>query len=297
MNRTDLFVCAVTQVVEPFALARTLDLLQIANRLSATAHLARGPHQHVLTPRYELTPGRTGVTGRSDIGSVAEISWSEIARLLEPVATPDRVGHLSRALEAEDPFPDAGSGQSGVEAVQHDIAHAAAVAGGLLRAPNLSEADGAIEIQLRSTTHWTTAYVNRVEIASIRPVQHTASVMIPGHFDHDSATRAPGFDSQVLFVPPGDSNAPTASMTNRRVGVERLDPDNHDGARWAIQIDGFDTLIVDASDRGRVQVSVYDHDPDQPFMRFTKSLPIPPPTSAAERRLSNLSCSRSGRSL
>lgn len=294
MNRTDLFVATVTQLIDPFVLAEFLDQASRPDRPSSTAVLSRGPHRDVLTPRYELTPGRTGVTGRSETGSITELLWSEVGRLLATVATPERAAEFAAAVHGLDPFGDVGDGLADVEAIRHELAHRAATASGQIVGPEQLNATRFVQLQLRSTSHWTTAYLNGTHVASIHPAARTARVDIPSAVESNGGLRTPGFTGTVTFVPPGDSNAPIARALNRRIGIDRLDPDNHDGARWAVQIDGFDTLIIEASNVGRALVSVYDQDPDQPFRRFSTTLPIPPPAAQAEQRLARFRCTRAG---
>ena len=274
-------------------LSRFLDQASRPDRPTSTAILSTGPHRDVLTTRYELTPGRSGVTGRSETGSISELLWTEIGRLLATVATPDRAEEFAAAVQALDPFGDIGDGLPAVDALRNDLAHAAATASGQIAAPEQLGSTQLMQLQLRSTSSWTTAYLNGVHVASIHPSAMTVRIYVPSTFDPDGA-RIPGFADTVRFVPPGDSNAPVARSVGRRVGIEQLDPDNHDGAKWAVQIDGFDTLVIEASNAGRARVAIYDQDPDQPFERYSTTLPIPPPARRAQQRLARLGCPNVG---
>jgi hypothetical protein len=83
-----------------------------------------------------------------------------------------------------------------------------------------------------------------------------------------------------------------------RIGAVRLDPDSGVGAQWVLQIDGYDTVVVEAFQEYGVRVAVYDANPDEKFLRFDKSFPIEPiPPPPVEHRLARVSFPPQGRAL
>ena len=291
MNRTDLFTRTVTELIDARRLSDFAFSAVHSGPIVAAALIADATYEHVVTPRYELIPTEQGVTGRTLQGLTSDMDWVEIVTLLAQATTPQR------AMEIEEAVTDLGADNAYIRSVVQDYAHAAAVAGGLLDPPVRYDVDNGFGIQLRSTSHRTAVFVNDVEVCLIRPQQFTAHVEVPGHFDDATEIGEPGFASLVVFVPHGDSNTPTPRSAGERVGLERLDPDSVVGARWVVQIDGYDTVTVDASPHVGVQVGVYDINPDEQFLRFTKSLPVVPLPTPRQQRLANFKCRRSGREL
>ena len=87
----------------------------------------------------------------------------------------------------------------------------------------------------------------------------------------------PAFIGTVRHVPPGESAGPLPATFADRVGVEVLDEDGT-GARWALQVDGFDVVIMEAGNAvtPTVRAAVYDNDPTQPFQRCEGRCTVPP---------------------
>lgn len=292
MNGTDLFCCTVTQMINPGRLAAFASTVVSDGPIVAAPIITEARHDHVLTPRYELVPTDTGVTGRTESGEMT-MSWVAVATLLAAVTTPERARGLGDAVTVggrERP-----TNGPPLDVLRADYAHAAATAAGLIDPPMRRQSDNGFDIELRSTTHRTTVSINRVELFDMRPSQFISSVDVRSHIDPTSGEPVEGFAETVLFVPHGESNAPIAGPVGSRVGIERLDPDSDIGAQWALQIDGFDSVIIEAfPDRG-VRVAVYDNDPEQSYLRFEKSFRVPATPSATEQRLASLKVSSAGR--
>ena len=292
MNGTDLFCCTVTQMIDPARLTAFASTVVSDGPIVAAPILTEARHDHVLTPRYELVPTATGVTGRTDAGEMS-MSWVAIATLLAKVTTPERARTLSDAVTVGG--RERCTGGESLDAIRADYAHAAATAAGLIDPPMRHESDNGFDIELRSTTHRTTVTINQVELLDIRPHQFTCNVDVRAHTDPATEQFIDGFVELVLFVPHGESNLPQAGAVGDRVGIERLDPNSEVGAQWALQIDGYDSIIIEAFPHNGVRVAVYDNDPTQHYLRFEKHFPIPPMPSAAERRLAALKIPQTGR--
>lgn len=294
MNKTDLFCCTVTQMIDPARLAAFTSTVVSDGPIVAAPILTKARHDHVLTPRYELTPTNSGVTGRTESGE-SSMSWTAIATLLAEVVTPERARALSNAV------PVGGNEKStdreSLDTLRAGYAHAAATAGGLIDPPLRHESDNGFDIELRSTTHRTTVAINQVELFDVRPHQLTCNVDVRPHTDPTKQRQVNGFDETVLFVPRGESNAPRAGSVGTRVGIERLDPDSEVGAQWALQIDHYDTIIIEAFPHNGVRIAVYDNDPKHENIRFEKQFPIPPLPSPTERRFASLKIPQAGREL
>lgn len=294
MNKTDLFCCTVTQMIDPARLAAFASTVVSDGPIVAAPILTEARHDHVLTPRYELVPTSSGVTGRTESGELS-VSWVEVATLLAKVVTPERALALSNAVtvEGNETITD---GES-LDTLRAGYAHAAATAGGLIDPPLRHESDNGFDIELRSTTHRTTVAINQVELFDVRPHQFTCNVDLRPHTDPTNGRQVDGFVESVLFVPRGESNAPRAGSVAARVGIERLDPDSDVGAKWALQIDGYDSMIIEAFPHNGVRVAVYDNDPTHEYLRFEKQFPIPPLPSPTQRRFASLKIPQTGREL
>ena len=296
MNRTDLFTRTAVEVINP------VTLIEFSSRVVASGPIAAAPvitdasYDHVLTPRYELIPTTLGVTGRTLSGSTSQMTWIEIATLLANAATPERVDALRHAIAPGWDRTIGADHRSITRAVEHFV-HAAAVTGGLLDPPMQREVDNGFDLALRSNTHRATLLINDVELLDIRPQDFTAHVGVRAHTDPRTHFDVAGFDAMVVFVPHGDSNTPRATSATDRVGVVRLDPDSDVGAQWVLQIDGYDTVVVEAFPDLGVRVAVYDSNPDEKFLRFDKSFPIEPVPQPTDHRLSRVSFPRQGRAL
>ena len=285
MNRTDLFCCTVTQMLDPARLTAFASTVLSDGPIVAAPILTEARHHHVLTTRYELVPNSNGVTGRTESGELS-MSWAEVATLLAAATTPERARALSDAVTVgrEPRGPDSDR----LDAALSDYAHAAATAAGLIGPPMQQQTDNGFDIKLRSTTHRTTVSINQIELFDIRPHQFTCNVDVRSHIDPTTGAEVDGFSDTVLFVPHGDSNSPPAPSVGDRVGIERLDPGSADGAQWALQIDGFDSVIIEAFPHNGVRIAIYDNDRERDYLRFEKQFPVPPQPSPAERRLAAL---------
>jgi hypothetical protein len=62
-----------------------------------------------------------------------------------------------------------------------------------------------------------------------------------------------------------------------------------------LQIDRFDSIIIEAFAQRVVRVAVYDNDPGQDYLRFEKSFAVPGTPSAAAQRFASLRVSPPGR--
>ena len=294
MNKTDLFCCTVTQMIDPARLAAFASTVVSDGPIVAAAILTEARHDHVLTPRYELAPTSIGVTGRTESGELS-MSWVEVATLLAEVVTPERARALSNAVTVGG--NERGTDGELLDALLAGYAHAAATAGGLIDPPLHHESDNGFDIELRSTTHRTTVAINQVELFDVRSHQFTCNVDVRPHTDPTNERQVDGFVETVLFVPHGESNSPQAGSVGTRVGIERLDPDSEVGAQWALQIDGYDTIIIEAFPHNGVRVAVFDNDPKHENLRFEKQFPIPPLPSPTERRFASLKIPQPGREL
>ena len=297
MNRTDLFTRTVIEVISPLTLAEFVSKVVASGPIAAAPVITEATYDHVVTPRYELLPTTSGVTGRTLSGSTSAMTWIEIASLLANVATTERVDTLRHAIGPDGWNHTIGADQQSTRRGVEDFVHAAAVAGGLLDSPMQREVDNGFDLQLRSTRHRATLLINGVELFDVRPQDFTAHLGVRAHTDPHTHDDVAGFDAMVVFVPHGDSNTPRATSASERVGVQRLDPDSDVGAQWVVQIDGYDTVVVEAFPETGVRVAVYDSNPDEKFLRFDKSFPIDPIPPPVEHRLARVSFPRQGRAL
>jgi hypothetical protein len=224
------------------------------------------------------------------------MTWIEVATLLPNVSTPERFDAL-RVVVPDGWDRTIGADHRAMTRAVEDFVHAAAVAGGLLDSPMQREVDNGFDLQLRSTRHRATLLINGVELFDVRPQDFTAHLGVRAHTDPHTHDDVAGFDAMVVFVPHGDSNTPRATSASDRVGVQRLDPDSDVGAQWVVQIDGYDTVVVEAFPETGVRVAVYDANPDEKFLRFDKSFPIEPIPPPVEHRLARVSFPRQGRAL
>jgi len=294
MNGTDLFCCTVTQMIDPARLAAFASTVVSDGPIVAAPILTEARHDHVLTPRYELVPTSIGVTGRTESGETT-MSWVAIATLLAAATTPELVRALTDAVTVGG--QPRGFDHDRLDSARSDYAHAAAIAAGLIDPPMHRQVDNGFDIELRSTTHRTTVSINRIELFDIRPSQFTCNVDVRSHVDPTTGAEVDGFSETVLFVPHGESNLPTPPSVGDRVGIERLDPVSTDGAQWALQVDGYDSVIIEASAHNGVRVAVYDNDREQDYLRFEKHFPVPAHASPAERRFAALKVCSTGREL
>jgi hypothetical protein len=297
MNRTDLFTRTAIDVINPLTLTEFVSKVVASGPIAAAPVIIEATYEHVITPRYELIPTTLGVTGRTLSGSTSEMTWIEIASLLANVATTEWVGTLRHAIEPDGWKHTIGADHHSTRRAVEDFVHAAAVAGGLLDPPMQLEVDNGFDLQLRSTRHRATLLINDVELFDVRPHDFTAHVGVRAHTDPRTGVDVAGFDAMVVFVPHGDSNTPTATSAADRIGAVRLDPDSDVGAQWAVQIDGYDTVVVEAFPETGVRVAVYDSNPDEKFLRFDKSFPIEPIPPLVEHRLARVTFPLQGRAL
>jgi hypothetical protein len=297
VNRTDLFSRTAIEVIHPLTLTEFVSKVVTSGPIAAAPVITDTSYDQVVTPRYELLPTSWGVTGRTLAGSTSEMSWVEVATLLANVATLERVDTLVHAIETDGWKPTFGADHELSRRAVEDFVHAAAVAGGFLDSPMPREVDNGFDLQLRSTRHRATLLINGVELFDVRPQDFTAHVGVRAHADPRTHDDVAGFDALVVFVPHGDSNTPMATSAADRVGVLRLDPDSDVGAQWVVQIDGYDTVVVEAFPDLGVRVAVYDSNPDEKFLRFDKSFPIEPIPPPVEHRLARVSFPRQGRAL
>lgn len=282
MNEADLFCTAVTQMIDSARLAAFASTVVSDGSTVAAPIITDARHDHVLTPRYELVPIDGGVTGRTEVGEMS-MTWTAIASLLAAVTTPERARALGNAVTVGG--QERPTNGASLDELCADYAHAAATAAGLLVPPTYHESDNGYSLELRSTTHRTTVSINRVELFDIRPRPQTSVIDVRAHRDSGSGELAEGFSGTVLFVPVGESNAPVPGAVGKRVGLERLDPNSDVGARWAVQVDGFDSVIVEAFPERGVRIAVYDNDPDQEYLRYETIFPVAASHGTARQRL------------
>jgi hypothetical protein len=296
MNRTDLFTRTAIEVINPLTLTEFVSKVIASGPIAAAPVITEASYDHLVTPRYELVPTTSRVTGRTLSGSTSEMTWIEVATLLANVATPERFDAL-RVVVPDGWDRTIGADHRAMRRAVEDFVHAAAVAGGLLDSPMQREVDNGFDLQLRSNQHRATLLINGVELFDVRPQDFTAHLGVRAHTDPHTHDDVAAFDAMVVFVPHGDSNTPRATSASDRVGVQRLDPDSDVGAQWALQIDGYDTVVVEAFPETGVRVAVYDSNPDEKFLRFDKSFPIEPIPPPVEHRLARVSFPRQGRAL
>jgi len=297
MNRTDLFTHIALDMIDPVTLNEFVSTVRHSGPIAAAPLIIESFYDHIVTPRYELIPTESGVIGRTLSGATAEMTWIEIATLLANAATPERVDALGGEIANAGSDRSTGGDYRPTMRALEDYVHAAAVAGGLIDPVSRHDLDNGFDLQLRSNRHRTKLLINDVELLDVRPQQFTAHVGVRPHQDPRARVEAAGFEAMVVFVPHGESNTPKAASAADRVGVERLDPNGDVGARWVLQIDGYDTVAIEAFADSGVRVAVYDSNPDERFLRFDKSFPINPRPSPAEHRLAKLSFPRPGRAL
>jgi hypothetical protein len=296
VNRTDLFTRTAIEVITPLTLTEFSSRVIASGPIAAAPVITEASYEHVLTPRYELIPTTLGVTGRTLSGSTSQMTWIEVATLLANAATPERVDALRHAI-APGWDRTIGADHESIKRAVEDLVHAGALAGGLLDPPMQREVDNGFDLQLRSNPHRATLLINDVELLDVRPQDFTAHVGVRAHTDPRTHVEVAGFDAMVVFVPHGDSNTPAATSAADRVGVLRLDPDSDVGAQWMLQIDGYDTVVVEAFADLGVRVAVYDSNPDEKFLRFDKSFPIEPVPQPTAPRLARVNFPRQGRAL
>ena len=292
MNRTDLFCCTVTHMIEPAHLAAFADKVVTAGPIAAAPIITDAHHDHVLTTRYELVPTPRGVIGRTESGE-STMTWIEIATHLAEVATAQRADALSRTARTA----SRQTGDALVEVARADFAHAAATAAGLIDPPLQRQSVQGSDIELRSTPHRTTVSINGAAIVAVTPQQFTAHIDVPAHRDPTTGHIIDSFSETVTFVPRGDSNSPIPSSAGHRIGIEQLVATSGTNERWSLQVDGFDIGTIDVSALSGVHLSVYDEDPRYGERRLDTHLYVPQPLHAAMRRTPAFRSPPQGRSL
>lgn len=294
MNGTDLLCCTVTQMINPARLAAFAATVVSDGPIVAAPILTEAQHEHVLTGRYELVPTSTGVTGRTESGEMS-MSWASVATLLAAATTPEHARALSDAVTVGG--RPRGPDRKALDAACADYAHAAATAAGLIDPPMARESENGFNIELRSTVHRSTVSINDVEVLSVSPDQSTTEIDVPAHSDPTTGEQIDRWSETVVFVPRRESNSPTPTSVGHRVGIQPWTPLNDIGARWSLQIDGFDIVIINASPRSGVNISVYDEDPSHDYLRFDTSFEVPQRPSPAQNRVAALKVPQMGREL
>lgn len=313
MNRADVVTAAVEHAIPTSRLMMFADLAVTGcdpHRLAGVLAWYRATE--VVTGGGHLVADDAGITMTGLFGGEpVQVTWIELTRYLTAILTVDRVDTLVNAYQGS--LDGNADGVRRFAEARSALAYETVETAGLIP-PSLFTASLA-ERTIVDGPGEDGGFTGRVtldplsDISVACRVNGQAVVVVSRAVDshhvvarvHDGAETAEGqfrrrvgFAAVVRHVPPGESNAPLPETFAQRVGVEVLAEDAA-GARWAVQIDGFDVVVMEAVNGApaTVRAAVYDNDPAQPFQRYeghcTVSVTRPPRNAgAAVNRLSQL---------